>query len=370
MKKILFVIHNMEDGGAQKVLTSLVNNMSREQFDISVVSLFGGGVNEQLLKPHIHYRAVFPRPFRGNSIIQKLFSPEFLHRFCIREHYDIEVSYLEGVSARIVSGCRDENTRLVCWIHSTLQSSRDGASCFRSVKEAQSCYSRFERIICVSKWTQQAFRNAFPAIPKVDVLYNTVESDLILSSARQEAARMHASAGEFKLIGVGSLKPVKGFDRLIRVHARLRQEGYPVHTYLLGQGPDLEKLQQQAADCGEEASVTFLGFDPNPCQYVQKSDLFVCSSHSEGFSTAVTEALIVGTPICTVHVSGMKEMLGENDEWGIVTENNEEALYQGIRRLLDDPSLLKSYREKAARRGKVFSTGNTVHAVEEMLLSL
>ena len=47
------------------------------------------------------------------------------------------------------------------------------------------------------------------------------------------------------------------------------------------------------------------------------------------FSTAATEALIVGTPVCTVEVSGMKEMLGENDEYGIVTENSEEALYEG-----------------------------------------
>ena len=68
--------------------------------------------------------------------------------------------------------------------------------------------------------------------------------------------------------------------------------------------------------------------------------------------------------------SGMKEMLGENNEWGIVTDNDEEALYQGIKRLLDDPKLLAHYKEKAAERGKAFSTANTVKAVEEMLLRL
>ena len=66
----------------------------------------------------------------------------------------------------------------------------------------------------------------------------------------------------------------------------------------------------------------------------------------------------------------MKEMLGSNNEWGIVTENNEDALYQGIRRLLDDPALLAHYKEKAAQRGRTFSTENTVRAVEEMLLSM
>ena len=122
-----------------------------------------------------------------------------------------------------------------------------------------------------------------------------------------------------------------------------------------------------AVACGVADSVTFLGYQTNPYKYVAKCDLFVCASHSEGFSTAATEALIVGTPVCTVEVSGMKEMLGENNEWGIVTENDEDALYQGIKRLLDTPAELAHYKEKATLRGKNFSTENTVRAVEEML---
>ena len=66
----------------------------------------------------------------------------------------------------------------------------------------------------------------------------------------------------------------------------------------------------------------------------------------------------------------MKEMLGENDEYGIVTENSEEALYEGIKRLLDDPALLAHYRKQAALRGERFSTEKTVKAVEDMLLGL
>ena len=129
-------------------------------------------------------------------------------------------------------------------------------------------------------------------------------------------------------------------------------------------------LRAYAAENGMEDSFTLLGYQTNPYKYVSKCDLFVCSSHSEGFSTAATEALIVGTPVCTTNVSGMREMLGENNEWGIVTDNDEEALYQGIKRLLDDPALLAHYKEKAAERGRTFSTENTVRAVEEIFLSM
>lgn len=72
MTRILFLIHDLSHGGAEKVLVNLVNNMDRSKFDISVIALFGGGVNEQFLKPDIHYRAIFRRPFRGNSHLMKL----------------------------------------------------------------------------------------------------------------------------------------------------------------------------------------------------------------------------------------------------------------------------------------------------------
>ncbi len=67
---------------------------------------------------------------------------------------------------------------------------------------------------------------------------------------------------------------------------------------------------------------------------------------------------------------GVKEILGEHNEWGIVTQNDEEALYQGIKTLLDDPALLAHYKEKALERGKIFCTANTVKAVEEILSGL
>lgn len=66
----------------------------------------------------------------------------------------------------------------------------------------------------------------------------------------------------------------------------------------------------------------------------------------------------------------MKEMLGDHNEWGIVTENDEQALYAGIKSLLDDPELLHSYKQKAKVRGRNFSTEHTVNAVQDMLLNL
>ena len=164
--------------------------------------------------------------------------------------------------------------------------------------------------------------------------------------------------------------PVKGFDKLARIHKRLREDGFPVHMYFLGDGPEREKLQEFVQENGLQESLTFLGYQTNPYKYVSKCDLFLCASSAEGFSTAATEALILGVPVVTTPVSGMKEMLGESNEYGIVTEGSEESLYQAVRKLLEDPALLQHYKKQAAERGKDFSKEKTVKAVEEMLEKL
>ena len=95
MKKILFFIPNLSVGGAEKVLVNLVNNMDRAKFDITVQTLFGGGVNEQFLKKDITYRSCFTKTFKGNRQIFKMFQRQNLFNRLIKEHNDINVSHLE-----------------------------------------------------------------------------------------------------------------------------------------------------------------------------------------------------------------------------------------------------------------------------------
>lgn len=366
-KKILFFIHDLGHGGAEKVLVNLVNNMNPNQFDITVLALFGGGVNEQFLKPHIHYQTVFKHVFPGNSHIMKLFSNAVLHKYFIKDDYDIEVAYLEGPAARIISGCQNKKTKLVSWIHCTMKTENEIAIGFRDYDEAKSCYEKMNSMVFVSETVRDAFLDIYPFAGQTVVLYNTNETEMIIEQSLKE---VHLSEEAFCWCGVGKIIPIKGFDRMIRIQKRFVDEGYKIHLYLLGEGQQKNELQKMVSEYGINDSVTFLGYQTNPYKYVAKCDLFVCASHSEGFSTAATEALIVGTPVCTVEVAGMKELLGDNNKYGLVTVNDEAALYQGIKLLLDDKKLLDYYKEKARERGKSFNTKTTVSAVEQMLLVL
>lgn len=369
MIKILFLIHDLGGGGAEKVLVNLVNNMDKSQFDITVMSVFDVGVNKQFLSPDVKYIGCYSKMIPGNSKLMKLLSPAALHKQLIKDHYDIEVSYLEGPCARIISGCEDINTKKVCWIHGTIKSAQQLSSPFRSFEEAKKCYESFDYVSFVSKDIRNVFISLLPGIKKHGVIYNTVESDKILSLASESAPEIRNN-DLVKLVTVGSLKDVKGYDRLLRIVKRLKDDGFAFELYMLGTGVMENELKKYVADNSLSDAVFMLGYQNNPYKFVSKCDVFVCSSYSEGFSTAATEALIVGTPVCTVDVSGMKEMLGENNEYGIVTENNDEALYEGIKSLLADPELLAFYKHKAVERGKSFSTAATVNKTQDFLQDL
>ena len=365
-KKILFLIHDLGGGGAEKVLVNLVNHMDHEKFDVYVTALFGGGVNEKMLNDQIHFRCVWQKPFPANSRILRRMPAEWLHRICVKEECDVKIAYLEDICAKVISGCSSKNTALVCWVHTDLHDKTVASRGFHSFEESQRGFMKFGQIVCVSETVRQSFLSIYPNVQNAVVRYNTLETERILALKDKPMDEAIFRPHEKKLVAVGKICQLKGFDRLARIVKRLREDGLSVHLYALGTGPDQGQIEAYLAGNGLSDYYTFLGYQTNPYKYVSKCDLFVCASHAEGFSTAATEALIVGTPVCTVEVSGMKEMLGEHNEWGVVTENDDEALYQGIKRLMSDPALLTYYREKAKERGKTFSTENTVKAVEAL----
>lgn len=370
MKKILFMIPTLGQGGAEKVMVNLVNNMDKVKFDITVLTLFDVGVNKQFLKSDITYKYCFKKLIPGNTKLFNLFSPKTLYKHFIKEHYDIIVSYLEGPTARIVSGCTDKNTKLVSWIHCRMQNEKAASVGFRNFYEAKKCYNHFDYTVCVSKWVKDYFTNTFSFHKPIGVLYNTIETDKIIQNSAETITDVEFSKDCFNLCSVGKISAVKGFDRLARIHKKLLDNGIKNHVYIFGIGEEKNKLENYLFENNLKDTFTFMGYNTNPYKYVKNCDLYVCSSHSEGFSTSVTESLIVGTPVVTTLCSGMQEMLGENNEYGIVTQNNEDALYEGIVKILTEDGLLKYYKEKALQRGSFFDKKTTTKAVESLIDNL
>ena len=367
MKKVLFLIPTLAHGGAEKVLVNLVNNMNQQKYDITVQVMFDGGVNKEFLKSHIHYKYMFKKIFRGFSRLFSVISPKFLYKYLVKEEYDIVVSYLEGVTARIASGC---DSKKVSWIHIEMLDDKAFTVGFKSRREALKYYNLFDCNVCVSNTVKEKFCDFGINKDKTIVLYNTNEDQEIKEKSEEPVEDVVFEKNKINLISVGKLVPSKGYDRLLRIHNRLIKEGFQIHTYILGIGEYEQEFRKFIRENNLKKSFTLLGYNKNPYKYVRNCDLYVCSSRREGFSTAVTESLIVGTPVISTECSGAVELLGEHDEYGVVVENDEEALYEGLKDLLINKEKIQYYHEKAIERSVFFKKETRVREVEEMFEKL
>lgn len=365
MKKILFVIPNLGGGGAEKVLVNLVNFLDKSKYEIEIKTLFSENINRKFLKDNIKLTTCFGKQFRGNRILFKLFSPKFLYKKLIKGNYDIIVSYLEGPGERIVSACTNPDTKLVNWIHVEQHDIKTGAASYRSVKEFYKSISRFNFTAFVSETIKDDYLGFVDLHHKNGVIYNTNDVGYIINKSIEKIDENVLPVG-LNVFSVGRLTPAKGFDRLIKIHKKLISEGLKHNLIILGEGEQKEELLLLCKGLGVDDSVHFLGFKSNPYKYLSHADLFVCSSRREGFSTAVTEALILGVPIVSTLCSGAEELLGKNNEFGIICENSEYGIYKGMRKMLATHEILKKYKELARIRGKAFSIESTVTKVEEL----
>lgn len=363
MKKVLFFIDILTGGGAAKVLCELVNHMDTETFDITVQSLWPADA-KKLLAPHIHYRSVYPRHNKFYNARMRLEAAlGLIYPLYIRDDYDIEIAYLECAPTKILAGSTNKKAKKIAWVHSDLEVMISG-SIPQFAKRTAPQYAKFDQVVCVSEKALQSFRKLYGEKPESRVLHNVVNDAAILEKAKQP---LSAPKRGLTVVSVGTLYAAKGYMRLLQVHKRLTQEGFAHDLWIVGKGEDREKMEDFIRENGLENSVKLMGFQENPYPFIAAADLLVCSSFYEGLSTFLTEGLILGKPIVTTDCSGMAELLG-NSEYGLITANSQEGLYEGLKKLLTDDALRKSYAQKAAARAEKFTMAEILEQTEDFLL--
>jgi len=372
MKKVLFLIPTLTGGGAEKVLVNLVNNINKEKYSITVMTLFNIGENIKYLNRDVEYKYFLQKRFRGNKYFFKFFSPSLLYKLIIKDEYEVVISYLAGPTTRIVAGCKNKNVKLINWVHNEFHSVKKLSTSYRSVNETIDCYNKYHSTVFVAETAKQAFEKILPEYNgSYKVLYNTVETGQIIKKSEEPVIDIIFNKNTINIISVGRFAKQKGYERLLEIiNYLVTKDKLNIHLYLLGKGELEEKYKKIISTYNLSKHVTLLGYKDNPYKYVKKADLFVCSSYHEGFSTAVTEALIVGTPVISTRCSGMTELLGENDEYGIIVENDVESLYEGLKSLLKEKEELYKLKEVANKRGIYFNTESTVNKVEQFLGNL
>lgn len=369
-RHVLFLIHDLGPGGAEKVLVNLVNGLDREKFDVSLRVLFDWGPNRKNLSPDVHYSSWIKRDIPANSHWMKLWTPQQLWRQIIPDSFDIVISFLEGPCARVVGGCPENGQKTVSWIHTPILNEKKFIEGFRNYPEAAACYNRADAVVFVSEDVRKAFHNYFIPQKSEKLLYNIYDSERIRQMSREDPHSVRMNSKLLNWCGMGKLIPLKGWERMLNIQKKLHDENIPAHFYVIGDGPQREELKQKASALGIADFVTFTGYLDNPYAVISCCDLYVNASEREGFSTAVVESLLCGTPVCAVAVGGMKEILGEKNEYGVVTKNDDAALYQAVRLFLTNTSYREMYQARALERAKTFDQKRSIQTAEDFLLML
>ena len=124
------------------------------------------------------------------------------------------------------------------------------------------------------------------------------------------------------------------------VLAKLRDDGFAFSWHVLGEGAQRQEIEEKIRTLQLEDRVYLHGLTDNPYKYMKACDLFVLPSGWEGFPTVTVEAKILNCPVLATDVAGIREQL-RHGETGWIVENDETAIYEGLKNLLQNPELCR-----------------------------
>lgn len=365
-KNILFVVDNLVMGGITKVITNLLVNLEPEKYNIDLlvlhyyedmnvkipeyVNIIEG--NKFFSSVDVSIKRIMKEKnvsefFKKLSLVISLKSGKIRNKIVearkniLTKKYDTEIAFSDGFSHIFVANGDTPNK--IAWMHTDISVQNDSKRYYNLVKES---LKKMNMSVCVSDRVREVYKSYYDLDDdKIQTIHNIIDVDEIKNKGN-EKIDIEFSKDVINLISVGRLESQKNYERFINVHKKLIDDGYKINSYLIGDGLDKEKLENTIKEQKIEDTFFMLGRKDNPFPYVKKADLFILSSILEGLPTVLYESIILGVPCVSTEVAGAREIL--KDKYGLITKNDDEALYCGIKKVLDDKKLLDTYKSEVS----------------------
>ncbi len=364
-RKILFLIPSLAGGGAERTLINLLKRVDLSLYDIDLVTVLKKGPYLDQIPEGIKLIYLFKNVFfvRVLAFLQKNIGFVALFKMVMRKKvqdaYDVSICYLDSNFTDLLF-LIDNPGKCYTWVHSSYKSYDNFYKFYKHEgyrnKLIKNRYSRLDGIFFVSDDARQEFIEVFGRFPKMEVVYNMIDKDMVLRKAMEPVSFNDST---FSFVAVGSLFPVKGFDRLIRSAKLLKDRGHVFQVHILGKGMEENNLKGLVNQFLLQDVVIFHGFSSNPYPIMKAADAFVMSSVSEALPTVLCEAMILGKPVIVTNCSGCRELV-DHEKYGLMAEQDDTSLAGKMEQFILDEALLKNYARQSVGRSSVFETEKVI----------
>ena len=169
------------------------------------------------------------------------------------------------------------------------------------------------------------------------------------------------------VVAVGRLVPVKKFDRLIHVLARLRRRNPTLRAIIVGEGYERPMLESLIAKLGAEEWIELPGrvSDDELINLYRQAWVVASTSAREGWGMTLTEAAACGTPAVVTDIAGHRDAV-ENGVTGFLVTNDDD-FFDAIDQIICDPDLRSRMSKAASSRSERFRWDTTARRVLEVL---
>lgn len=376
-KKILIRIGSLRHGGAEKVLVTFLKNLPQNQYEIDLLlNLYSGKylsevpdwINIIYLNKGemITTNRIQDIPKKAMRVIYQTALKKFptlLYNGKLKgKKYDIEFAAIHGMRDEVLNSPLQSSKKIV-WIHNDLSQVKEYTE--TEIKK----FFGFDKIMVISEKIEKLFLELAEnetQKQKIVKIYNPLDTEEIVSKAKQTIINYEFDQKVPTFISVGTIFPQKGFDRLLKVHKKLLEQGFKHKILIVGDGYDFENIKKLKTELNVDETATMLGFTDNPYPYFNKADFYILSSRYEGFPTVLFEAITLKKKIIATEVSGVREMLN-NGELGLIVENSEEGIYSGMKKALLDSQDFEKYTDKLKDYEMSFNLENSVQKIVSIL---
>ena len=353
--RLLIFIYSMGNGGAERVTANLANYWAAKGWDITIVTLAPVSLNFYELHPAVKSVSLDLASESGNILAGMWNNTRrvLTLRQTLRQiQPDIAIGMMSTASILLALAAWGLPTLRTIGTERNYPPQQPLGYLWENLRSKS--YGLLNAVTALTSEGQNWIKGHTKAT-KVMVIPNPVTWPLV-GKEPQISPRTFCQTGRQLLLGVGRLDQQKRFDCLIEVFTKLAAKHSNWDLVIVGEGSLREKLERQVRESGFENRIFLPGRAGNVNEWYEQADLFVISSHHEGFPNTLIEAMSYGLAAVSFDCdTGPRDIIRHELDGLLVPPGDVNALSAALDKIMDDDLLRLEFAKRAVEVRERFS---------------